>query len=74
VDVAALKQISGSDSTKDETKVKACASSMTSTTPESTANSSEVAVAIERLSDLNKKGILTDAEFKAKKAKLLARL
>jgi len=42
--------------------------------PTSTARNNSILEQIEKLSDLNKKGIITDEEFKTKKEELLAKL
>jgi hypothetical protein len=75
VDVSRLPAISGVNGTKTSPEpMHKGAAEQEAATSKSSGRHEDILTAIERLAELHARGILTEAEFSAKKAELLGRL
>jgi hypothetical protein len=74
VDVSRLPVVSGANGTKTSPKQNEAAAKQQAAASRATAGHEDILAAIERMADLHARGILTEAEFSAKKAELLDRL
>ena len=75
VDVSHLPVVSGADGAKKSPKpMHEAADEQQAATSNVSATHEEILAAIERMAELHARGVLTDAEFSAKKAELLGRL
>jgi hypothetical protein len=74
VDVSRLPVVSGANGTKTSPKQNEAAAEQQAAASRATAGHEDILAAIERMADLHARGILTEAEFSAKKAELLDRL
>jgi hypothetical protein len=75
VDVSRLPVVSGANGTKKWPEpMQKAAAEQEAATSEASAGREDILGAIERLAELHARGILTEAEFSAKKAELLGRL
>jgi hypothetical protein len=74
VDVSRLPVVSGANGTKTSPKQNEAAAEQQAAASRATAGHEDILAAIERMADLHARGILTEAEFSAKKAELLGRL
>jgi Short C-terminal domain len=75
VDVSRLPAVSGVSGTKTSPEpMRQAATEQPATTSRAAAGHKDILAAIERLAELHARGVLTEAEFSAKKAELLDRL
>jgi Short C-terminal domain len=75
VDVSRLPAVSGVSGTKTSPEpMRQAATEQPATTSRAAAAHEDILGAIERLAELHARGVLTEAEFSAKKAELLDRL
>ena len=75
VDVSRLPAVSGVSGTKTSPEpMRQAATEQPATTSRAAAAHEDILAAIERLAELHARGVLTEAEFSAKKAELLDRL
>jgi hypothetical protein len=74
VDISRLPAVSGPDGTKTSPEPRRKAAAEQAATSRAAAGHEEILSAIERLAELHARGILSEAEFSAKKAELLGRL
>ena len=75
VDVSRLSVVSGANGTKTSSEpTQIAASKQQAATSRASAGQEDILAAIERMAELHARGILTEAEFSAKKAELLNRL
>jgi hypothetical protein len=74
VDVTRLPIVSGARGTKPSPDMRKAVAEQQAATNKAAARHEDILAAIERMAELHDRGILTEAEFSAKKAELLGRL